>query len=132
MSKKKNVIAKIGEFELTKDCGAEHDYLRIKSVSGHWGVTYRDDNEMYGKIMAMVRNKEYAQTLEHTIVYLYHCTSVLIDEQFAVDFITALAAMRDRMAVATPLPTEEENNEAIKEAEILENAQKILNENQPI
>ena len=126
MSNKKNIIARIGNFEITKDCGPEHDYLRIKSVSGHWGVTYRDDNEMYGKIMAMVRDKEYAQTLEHTIVCLYHCTTILVDEQFAVDFMIALEAMRDRMVAATTVPTEEENAEAVKEAEVMEDAKRIL------
>lgn len=126
MSNKKNIIARVNNFEITKDCGPEHDYLRIKTISGHWGVTYRDDNEMYGKIMAMVRDKEYAQTLEHTIVYLYHCTTILIDEQFGMDFLVALAAMRDRMAAAIPVPTDEENNEAIKEVGVMEDMKNLL------
>ena len=34
MSKKKNVIARVGNFEITKESGAEHDYIRIKAISG--------------------------------------------------------------------------------------------------
>ena len=123
---KKNIIARAGNFEITKDGGSEHDYLRIKSVSGHWGVTYRDDNEMYGKIMAMVRDKEYAQTLEYTIVYLYHTTTILIDAEFANDYFSALERMCNRMAAAAPVPTEAEEAEAIKEAEVMKEAREIL------
>ena len=123
---RKNIIARVGNFEITKDGGSEHEYLRIKSVSGHWGVTYRDDNEMYGKIMAMVRDKKYEKTLEHTIVYLYHCTTILVDEQFAVDFMIALEAMKDRKVAATHAPTEEEEAEAIKGVEAIEDMKNIL------
>ncbi len=123
---KKNIIARVGNFEITKDGGSEHDYLRIKSVSGHWGVTYRDDNEMYGKIMAMVRNEEYHETLQMTVLYIYYASSTLIDSEFAKDYFTALEAMRDRMAEIKPNPTEEENNAAIDEVAIMEEAKKVL------
>lgn len=124
---KKNILARVGNFEITKDGGSEHEYLRIKSISGHWGITYRDDNEMYGKIMAMINNEDYADTLEHTIVYLYHCTTILIDKQFGIDFLIALEAMKDRMIASSPLPTEKEEAEAITEVEIMEETKKILN-----
>ena len=124
---KKNIIARVGNFEITKDGGSEHDYLRIKSVSGHWGVTYRDDNEMYGKIMAMVRDKEYAQTLEFTIIYLFNTTSILIDAEFANDYFSALERMRDRMVAAAPTPTEAEEDEAIAEAEVMEDMKNLIN-----
>lgn len=114
---KKNVIARVNNFEITKDGGSEHDYLRIKSVSGHWGVTYRDDNEMYGKIMAMVRDKEQTKHLELYVLHIFYTTNIVIDEQFGVDFMIALEAMRDRMAKAQGEPTEKEEAEAIKEAE---------------
>ncbi len=123
MSKKKNVIARVGNFEITKDGGSEHNYLRIKSVSGHWGVTYRDDNEMYGKIMAMCRDKEH---LHLFVLHLYYTTTITIDEQFALDFMVAVEAMSERMAKAQGEPTEEEENEAIKEMEVLEDAKKLL------
>ena len=124
---KKNIIARVNNFEITKDGGSEHDYLRIKSVSGHWGVIYRDDNEMYGKIMAMVHDKEYAQTLEFTIIYLFNTTSILIDAEFANDYFSALERMRDRMVAAAPTPTEAEEDEAIAEAEVMEDMKNLIN-----
>lgn len=124
--RKKNIIARVNNFEITKDGGSEHDYLRIKSVSGHWGVTYRDDNEMYGKIMAMVRDKEHAKHLELYVLHIFYTTNIVIDEQFGLDFMIALEAMRDRMAKAQGEPTEEEEAEAIKEAEVMEDMKNLL------
>ncbi len=123
---KKNMVARVGNFEITKDGGAEHEYLRIKSVSGHWGVTYRDDNEIYGKILAMCRDREYAKTLERHVVHLFYTTTIMIDEQFAMDFLISLEAMRDRKAKAQGEPTEEEENETIREMEALEDAKDLL------
>lgn len=128
MSKKKNVIARVGNFEITKDSGAEHDYLRIKAIWGHWGLAYRDDNEMYGKILAMVRDKEYAETLEHTIVFLYTFTNMMVDVEFVNDFCAITAAMQQRRADAQPIPTEQEEAEAIAEVEMLEEVKKNLAE----
>ena len=125
---KKNVIARVGNFEITKEETPYFSYLRIKSVSGHWGVTYRDDNEMYGKIMAMVRDKEQAKHLELYVLHIYYTTNIVIDEQFGLDFMIALEAMRDRMAKAQGEPTEEEEAEAIKEAEVMEDMRELLNE----
>lgn len=125
---KKNVIARVGNFEITKDGGSEHEYLRIKTVSGDWGVMYRDDSEMYGKLMTMIRDKEYEKTLELHVLHLFYTTTILIDQQFALDFVVALEALRDRMAKAAKEPTEEEETEAIKEAEVMEDMQKLASE----
>mgnify|MGYP001109779227 CR=1 FL=1 len=59
MSKKKNVIARVGNFEITKESGAEHDYIRIKAISGSWGITHRDDSPMYGAWLMMCKDPEY-------------------------------------------------------------------------
>lgn len=126
---KKNIIARVGNFEITKEESPYFSYLRIKSVSGHWGVTYRDDNEMYGKIMAMVRDKEHAKHLELYILHIFYTTNIVIDEQFALDFMVAMEAMRDRMAKAQGEPTEAEEAEALAEAETMEDIKDLLQRN---
>lgn len=120
---RKNLIARVGGFEITKEAHPEHDYLRIKTVSGDWGVSYRDDNEMYGKILAMRGDEGH---LGLFVTHIFYATSITIDEEFALDFQIALAAMRDRMAKASPIPTEEEENEAIKEMETFEDVKEVL------
>lgn len=120
MSKKKNIIARVGNFEIHKESGPEHDYLRIKAVNGHWGISYRDDNEMYGKMLAIVKDKSYADTLEHTIVFLYHFTNMTVDVEFVNDFCAISAAMQERKGKSKPEPTEQEEADAITEVEMME------------
>ena len=123
---KKNIIARVGNFEVSKESSPYFDYLRIKTISGHWGIMYREDSEMYGKIMAMVRDKEQAKHLELYVLHIYYTTNIVIDEQFGLDFMNALEAMRDRMAKAQGEPTDEEESESIKEVEMLENARGLM------
>lgn len=130
MSKKKNVIARVGNFEITKESGPEHDYLRIKAINGHWAIMYRDDNEMYGKILAMVNDKTFADTLEHTIVFLYHFTNMTVDEEFVNDFCAISAAMQERKGKSKPEPTEQEEADAIAEVQMMEEIKKTIKDSE--
>ena len=130
MSKKKNIIARVGNFEIHKESGPEHDYLRIKAINGNWGISYRDDNEMYGKMLAMVKDKSYADTLEHTIVFLYHFTNMAVDVEFINDFCAISAAMQERKGKSKPEPTEQEEADAIAEVQMMEEIKKTINGDQ--
>ena len=130
MSKKKNIIARVGNFEIHKESGPEHDYLRIKAINGNWGISYRDDNEMYGKMLAMVKDKSYADTLEHTIVFLYHFTNMTVDVEFVNDFCAISAAMQERKGKSKPEPTEQEEADAIAEVQMMEEIKKTINGDQ--
>lgn len=128
MSKKKNVIARVGNFEITKESGPEHDYIRIKAVSGNWGLMYRDDNEMYGKILAMIKDEQYAETLEATAYFLYQFTNTMIDKEFATDFAAVWLTMLERKDKKKPKPTEQEEADAIAEVEMMEEIKKTLSD----
>lgn len=124
MSKKKNVIARIGNFEITKESGAEHDYIRIKAINGSWGLMYRDDNEIYGKFLALI--KEDKETLERTVVFLYTFTNMMVDAEFVNDFCAITFAMQQRKSDKTPQPTEQEETDAIAEVGMLEEVKKTI------
>lgn len=126
MSKKKNVIARVGNFEITKESGPEHDYIRIKAINGHWGLMYRDDNEMYGKILASVKGPTLAETLEATVYFLYQFTNTMVDKEFTTDFAAAYFTMQERKAKSKPQPTEQEEADAIAEVEMMEEVKKNL------
>lgn len=128
MSKKKNVIARVGNFEITKDSSIEHDYIRIKAIRGHWGLMYRDDNEMYGKILAMAKDEQYTETLEATVYFLYQFTNTTVDKEFTTDFAAAYFTMQERKAKSKPQPTEQEEADAITEVEMMEEVKKTLTE----
>lgn len=128
MSNRKKVIAKVGNFEVIQDKNAVYEYIRIRAIEGHWSVAYRDDSHMYGKILLMAKKEEYKATLEHTIVFLYNFTNMLVDREFVNDFTRAVFAMQERISKTQPEPTEEENEDAIREASIIEQAKKIVTE----
>lgn len=120
MSKKKNVIARVGNFEIVKDSSVEHDYIRIRAINGHWSITHRDDSPMFGVWMAMCKDSEYAKGMEVIITMSYTLTSSLLDEKFVEDFFNALDAMGKRKVEADPIPTEQKEADAISEAQMME------------
>lgn len=128
MSKKKIVIARVGNFEITKESGAEHDYIRIKAISGSWGVTHRDDSPMYGAWLMMCKDPEYRKGMEVIITMSYHLTNSILDKEFVEDFFNALDAMGKRKVANAPVPTEQEEADAIAEVQMMEEAKKTLTE----
>ena len=128
MSKKKIVIARVGNFEITKESGAEHDYIRIKAISGSWGVTHRDDSPMYGAWLMMCKDPEYRKGMEVIITMSYHLTNSILDKEFVEDFFNALDARDKRRVANAPIPTEQEEADAIAEVQMMEEAKKTLTE----
>lgn len=128
MSKKKNVIACVGNFEITKESGAEHDYIRIKAISGSWGITHRDDSPMYGAWLMMCKDPEYRKGMEVIITMSYHLTNSILDKEFVEDFFNALDARDKRRVANAPVPTEQEEADAIAEVQMMDDAKKMLTE----
>lgn len=129
MSKKKDVIARVGNFEITKENGAEHDYIRIKAIkaiSGSWGITHRDDSPMYGAWLMMCKDPEYRKGMEVIITMSYHLTNSILDKEFVEDFFNALDAMGKRRVANAPIPTEQEETDAIAEVQMMEEVKKTL------
>lgn len=125
MSKKKNIIARVGNFEIHKDSG-EHDYIRIKAVNGHWGISYRDDNEMFGKIIAAINDPALTETLEATVYFLFQFTNTMVDKEFVTDFAAVYFTMQERKNKEKPEPTEQEQTNTIAEVEMMEEIKKDL------
>ena len=126
MSKKKNVIARVGNFEITKESGPEHDYIRIKAVNGHWGIMHRNDSPMYGVWLAMCKDPEYKQGLEVRCVMEYTMSQMFYDEGFLRDWWKATDEFNKRKVANVPTPTEQEEAEAIAEVEMMEEVKKTL------
>ena len=130
MSKKKNVIARVGNFDITKDGSADHDYLRIKAINGSWAIMHRDDSPMYGAWMMMCKDPEYVKGMEVIITMSSVLTNSILDKGFVENFFNALEAMNKRKAEAAPVPTEQEEVDAIAEVEMMEEIKKTINGDQ--
>ncbi len=121
-----NVVARVGNFEIVREEVSLHSYLRIKTVSGDWGVSYRDDNEMYGKVLAMRGDEGH---LGLFVTHIFYATSITIDVEFALDYVVALERMRDRMvAHAEGAEEQSAHEEALEEMETLEDIREILSD----
>lgn len=129
MSKKKNVIARVGNFEITKERGPEHDYIRVKAIGGHWGVMHRDDSPMYGVWLAMCKDPEYKQGLEVRCVMEYTMSQMLYDEGFLQDWWKAIDEFNKRRVANAPIPTEQEGADAIAEVQMMEEVKKTIQDN---
>lgn len=129
MSKKKNVIARVGNFEIHKESGAEHDYIRIKAVGGHWVIMHRDDSPMYGAWLMMCKDPDpnAKKWLEMRIVMEYTMSQSLYDEGFVRDWWKAVDEFNKRRVEAAPIPTEQEEADAIAEVQMMEEVKKEIN-----
>lgn len=129
MSKKKNVIARVGNFEIHKESGAEHDYIRIKAVGEHWVIMHRDDSPMYGAWLAMCKDPDpnAKKWLEMRIVMEYTMSQSLYDEGFVRDWWKAVDEFNKRRVEAAPIPTEQEEADAIAEVQMMEEVKKEIN-----
>lgn len=128
MSKKKNIIARVGNFEIHKESGPEHDYLRIKAINGHWAIMHRDDSPMYGVWLMMCKDPEYKQGLEVRCVMEYTMSQILYDEGFLRDWWKAIDDFNKRKVATAPVPTEQEEADAIAEVQMMEEIKKNLGE----
>lgn len=126
MSKKKNVIARVGNFEITKDSSAEHDYIRIKTIGGHWSIMHRDDSPMYGVWLAMCNDPEGKKWLEIRTVMEFTMSQILYDESFLRDWWKAIEGFNKRKVANAPAPTEQEEADAIAEVEMMEEIKKEI------
>lgn len=125
MNKRKNVLARVGNFEITRD-GAEHEYVRIKTIDGHWGVSLRDDSRMFGVWLMLCRDEEMRRSVEVLLTMYYHLTNMAVDKEFADDFFAAFGRKMERDAAAAPVPTEEESDTAAQEAAVIEMSQRQI------
>ena len=58
----------------------------------------------------------------------YHLTNSILDKEFVEDFFNALDAMGKRRVAKAPVPTEQEEEDAIAEVQMMEEAKKNLAE----
>lgn len=127
-SKDKNVILRLDSFLITKETGAERNWVGVKSKDGFWSLRFRDDNPMYGKILKMAADEQYHVLLRHFINMSFSLTNIVPDGQFAKDFYVGLNAFVQRTIEHSKNPTEEEEKQAIEEQEVLYELQQELND----
>lgn len=112
----KNVIARVGNFVITKESGNGMDWVSVKAVSGFWTVRYREDSRMYGMLVMMSKNKALEKYLENWVTALYTMAQSTPDLKFYEEFMHAYQGLTERAKL--PEATEEEDKEALEEVKM--------------
>lgn len=98
---------RLGNFEISEEIDADHNWLRIKAVSGFWETRFRDDNEMYDKVRRILAEPVLEQHLTACIQLSYIVCNTVPDLQFLEDMTNAYVRMSERYQ-AKPLTDEED------------------------
>lgn len=120
----KKVIARVGNFIVTKENGNGMDWVSIKAVSGFWTLRFREDNQMYHTVVMLCENDNLHAYLEGWINSVYVLGNTTPDLEFFEAFYNAFDSMNNRRG-KEPLP-EEEDKEILKEMKALEEMKEEL------
>lgn len=123
MSNKK-IIARVGNFIVTKENGNGMDWVSIKAVSGFWTFRFREDNQMYHTVVMLCENDNLHTYLEGWINSVYVLGNTTPDLEFFEAFYNAFDSMNNRKK-NKPVP-EEEDKEILKEMKALEEMKEDL------
>lgn len=114
----KKIIARVGNFIVTRENGNGMDWVSIKAVSGFWTLRFREDNQMYHTVVMLCENDNLHAYLEGWINSVYVLGNTTPDLEFFEAFYNAFDSMNNRKK-NKPVP-EEEDKEILKEMKALE------------
>ena len=114
----KKIIARVGNFIITRENGNDMDWASIKAVSGFWTLRFREDNQMYHTVVMLCENDNLHAYLEGWINSVYVLGNTTPDLEFFEAFYNAFDSMNNRKK-NKPVP-EEEDKEILKEMQALE------------
>lgn len=120
----KKIIARVGNFIVTKENGNGMDWVSIKAVSGFWTFRFREDNQMYHTVVILCENDNLHTYLEGWINSVYVLGNTTPDLEFFEVFYNAFDSMNNRKK-NKPVP-EEEDKEILKEMKALEEMKEDL------
>lgn len=134
MSEKK-VIARMGNFIVTKESGNGMEWVSVKASSGFWTVRFREDNQMYHTVLTLCENEDLHAYLEGWINYVYVSSNATPDLEFFEQFYNAYDAMNKRRQ-AEPL-SDKEDAEILEDVKAMEEMKEeikkeIDNENEKV
>lgn len=120
----KKIIARVGNFIVTRENGNGMDWVSIKAVSGFWALRFREDNQMYHTVVMLCENDNLHTYLEGWINSVYVLGNTTPDLDFFEAFYNAFDSMNNRKK-NKPVP-EEEDKEILEEMKALEEMKEEL------
>ena len=94
--KKKKVIAKFGNFEVTMEQGNGHDWLAVRAVTGIWTLRFRDDTSAFTFLTMLCKDENMRKYMECWVTANYAMTTSFPDMAYYEEFFKFFSAMEER------------------------------------
>lgn len=124
--KSRNLLCRLGNFEVTRESGKHHDYVRIRTSDGNWELWHRDDALQYGLWLQMVKDESMHVWLQMLCVMFYYITSLPQDKESVKAVFTSLNDLMQRIQARQLEHTQEESDEAVEEMAVFQQIYSIL------
>lgn len=95
----KKIIARFGNFIVTRENVNGMDWVSIKTVSGFWTLRFREDNQMYHTVVMLCENDNLHTYLEGWINSVYVLGNTTPDLEFFEAFYNAFDSMNNRKKI---------------------------------
>ena len=80
-----------------EDLGDNIKKFIIKSVSGNWSLSFRNDNHQYQLIESFIYDDDKYEALESALAAWYITTNAILDEEFFLDITNATNSLMERL-----------------------------------
>lgn len=121
-------LRRVGNFEISRESGKEHDFIRIGTADGNWAVRHRDDSHMYSFYSAACADPDTDDYLQLRIVMEYRMSGMMLDAEFVRDWMEAVDRKDRRDAGNAPETDEKEDATALEEAAMMEDMKKTADD----
>lgn len=111
----KNIIARVGNFIVTKESGNGMDWISVKASSGFWTMRFRQDNMMFRMVDGMAGDENLHAYLESWVKMCYLMSNCMPDLDFMEDFYKSYTGWCDRQTKQEEVLSDEEDTKILEE-----------------
>lgn len=111
----KNIIARVGNFIVTKESGNGMDWISVKASSGFWTMRFRQDNMMFRMVDGMAGDENLHAYLESWVKMCYLMSNCMPDLDFMEEFYKSYTGWCDRQTKQEEVLSDEEDAKILEE-----------------
>lgn len=111
----KNIIARVGNFIVTKESGNGMDWISVKASSGFWTMRFRQDNMMFRMVDGMAGDENLHAYLESWVKMCYLMSNCMPDLDFMEEFYKSYTGWCDRQTKQEEVLGDEEDTKILEE-----------------
>lgn len=114
LKKPKNEFVHIGNFHVSFP-KSQFRYVKIAVLSGHWSITFREDNPLFGWVSNEIKTPDGRNILHIVFAAYYAVCNGVPDNIFFEDILKVYQNSIERMTVAKQELSENEDKQIIED-----------------